>query len=415
MFVAFLAFRFWSQTSIDLVKEMMEKGDVERAYYESSALLESTDPHPEILELHALCALRLSRSSEAVLDLTNLLSMSHNAMHRDRLTALRALAYLRTGDYYSALNNSHSFFAGNLIPNIQEAIRLSELPEQTETTIRRLVSLSPESPSILSKAADFYESVGKMHEFDYYLSKALLFSPGDGLLLSKRGNYLFCHLSDFKEAIALFAQCAPSSESCRSGLQKATHTSDLMASVRQSINSHDFSSALADIEAANSIGSSVCDSASPFFDRLHLINASVLRLANRLEDAYDLAESLIHQSPRSANLLLVRSDILLDAGDFTSAIDLYRNVLEIEPESREALDGLQKAEELLADSLSASSYSILGASPNASLDVIRALYKEAIRSWHPDLFQHPLRKRIAERRTRLINGAFESLLASSSV
>jgi hypothetical protein len=138
----------------------MNRGDVERAYSELSALLDATDSLTDLLELHALCTLELSCSSEAISDLTTLLSSATNPISCDRLAALRGLAYLRVDNYHNALRDCTSFFAPPILPHVNEAVELSSLESPDESTIRRLVTLSLGSRTVLLKAADFYASVG---------------------------------------------------------------------------------------------------------------------------------------------------------------------------------------------------------------------------------------------------------------
>jgi tetratricopeptide (TPR) repeat protein len=141
---------------------------------------------------------------------------------------------------------------------------------------------------------------------------------------------------EFKEAAACFAACPGS---CQLGEESTSAIELLMASLFGSIYDQNFSQFFSEIERAKRLVSELCDSDSPLLTHLQLMNASGLRLANRLEDAYDVVETIGQRSPASADVLLVKADILLDAGDFAGAINGCQKVLGVDPKNRDAIEG----------------------------------------------------------------------------
>jgi hypothetical protein len=57
-----------------------------------------------------------------------------------------------------------------------------------------------------------------------------------------------------------------------------------------------------------------------------------------------------------------------------------------------------------------SAFDVLGVDPEASSAEIRRAYLRCVRTWHPDRFsRNPERQRLADRATKQINAAYESL------
>lgn len=92
-----------------------------------------------------------------------------------------------------------------------------------------------------------------------------------------------------------------------------------------------------------------------------------------------------------------------------SAIEDYQKATEVNPDHREAKEGLEHAKRLKTQAGKRDYYKILGVKRNASKREITKAYRKLAQKWHPDNFSDEEEKKKAEKKFIDIAAAKEVL------
>ncbi|OHT16777.1 hypothetical protein TRFO_41569 [Tritrichomonas foetus] len=406
MLCIILAFRFWQETPRQKIEKMIKEGEIQSAFIQLSDILnnETDSLNPIYLEMRAHCAMLLSMATTAILDLTQLLSFEKLAkIERDHLLAVRAAAYLRIGDYESALKDGQLISNKRLENYVKETELLLNQKIFTTNSIKKLLQISPESPKVLSKATQFFLEMKDYDNFLKYSQILMKIDPTNINVVKERSSFLLCN-ADFNETLKSLSIC-PECDNIRKNTTYLVNFID-------SVQNRDINEISKHINHAKFIVDSTCqkfeiDNELSRF--IKLVNSSLLRWQNRLDLAFDVVEDILSQYPDHQDALLSKADILFDAGDFESAAETYKIILEKDPTNFQAADGLQKAQYYIKQQMKMSPFQVIGVSENSDINTIRKAYKKLAIQWHPDNFKNKLFKNIAEKKMKRINSAFEQI------
>ena len=320
-----LFFRFWSETPKERIENMIRDEKFNEAFEELTNLMNSSEDEldPIFLELRAQCSIMISMARTAINDINKLLSIRNIAtIERMHLISLRAAANLKIGDYQNALEDSKYSSNKRIKQLCEEAARILESDEINYANINRLLSISPESPDALSKACKFFLNNNDYENFAKYSQALLQYDPNNNEVLKQRGEVFLCS-ANFNESIEELTTC----DDCQEIQHNALYLSNFVGTVlHKNINQ-----ILKTIDRARLIVDSTCTRNSLLAAFIKLVNSSLLRSQKKLDLAYEIVEDVLKQYPKYNDALLIKADILLDAGDYESAVKIYKQLIESDP------------------------------------------------------------------------------------
>ncbi|KAM8973640.1 dnaJ homolog subfamily C member 3-like [Pelodytes ibericus] len=113
-----------------------------------------------------------------------------------------------------------------------------------------------------------------------------------------------------------------------------------------------------------------------------------------------------HQNPL---ILRDRAEAYILNEDYEKAVEDFQQAKELDGESEEIKEGLERAQKLLKQSRKRDYYKILGVKRNANKQEVIKAYRKLAQQWHPDNFQSEDEKKEAEKRFIDIAAAKEVL------
>ena len=398
-----LFFRFWSETPKERIENMIRDEKFNEAFEELTNLMNSSEDEldPIFLELRAQCSIMISMARTAINDINKLLSIRNIAtIERMHLISLRAAANLKIGDYQNALEDSKYSSNKRIKQLCEEAARILESDEINYANINRLLSISPESPDALSKACKFFLNNNDYENFAKYSQALLQYDPNNNEVLKQRGEVFLCS-ANFNESIEELTTC----DDCQEIQHNALYLSNFVGTVlHKNINQ-----ILKTIDRARLIVDSTCTRSSLLAAFIKLVNSSLLRSQKKLDLAYEIVEDVLKQYPKYNDALLIKADILLDAGDYESAVKIYKQLIESDPGNIQVQQRYEKGIQLIQKENNISLFTIIGVPENSKPEVVISGFRRAVLRWHPDNFKNKLSKKIAEKKMKKVNAAFELL------
>ncbi|KAK8898991.1 hypothetical protein M9Y10_001287 [Tritrichomonas musculus] len=412
-------FRFWDQSPKYKIEQMLERGEVQKAFTELSNIINETQSFdPIYLEMRARCAMVLSMTAKAIFDLSQLLVFQNLAqIERDRLLSMRASAYLRIGDYENSLRDGKVAFSNKkylynfrlLNELINEARLLISQENLTEKSIIRLLSISPESPAVLYKASNFYLNNKNFDEFDKYSQKFLIYDPTNSEILMKRSIYLMCNANNIDESLNILKSCT---NDCQDLRNNATYLTKFL----NSIQNGNFIQIDSLLNKSSEIINSVCNEGSKLKKFIKFVNMTLLHRQNKLDDAYDIVEEILLDDHNDINAIICKADILFDSRDFESALEVYQQVLSfdiilVNPENYRRINKRITTCQKLIEDQQILPFQVLGIPENSDLNTVHAAYRNQISELQSNDFRSMLSKKIANKRMIRINSSYEKILS----
>uniref|UniRef100_A0A8R1E344 J domain-containing protein n=1 Tax=Caenorhabditis japonica TaxID=281687 RepID=A0A8R1E344_CAEJA len=152
------------------------------------------------------------------------------------------------------------------------------------------------------------------------------------------------------------------------------------------------------------------------FDPTPSVQLNVFKITNRCQrEAGHIAEAIaecneiLHEDPSDADTLCERAEAYILEEDYDSAIEDYQKATEVNPEHRDAKEGLEHAKRLKTQAGKRDYYKILGVKRNANKREITKAYRKLAQKWHPDNFSDDDEKKKAEKKFIDIAAAKEVL------
>ncbi|EGT52922.1 CBN-DNJ-7 protein [Caenorhabditis brenneri] len=152
------------------------------------------------------------------------------------------------------------------------------------------------------------------------------------------------------------------------------------------------------------------------FDPTPSVQLNVFRITNRCQreaghitEAIAECNQILEDDPSDADVLCERAEAYLLEEDYDAAIEDYQKATEVNPEHKDAKEGLEHAKRLKTQAGKRDYYKILGVKRNANKREITKAYRKLAQKWHPDNFSDEEEKKKAEKKFIDIAAAKEVL------
>lgn len=321
--------------------------------------------------LHAKAGLMTGNSRTSINELTYLLAMPNSNYQRMTLHLLRAKAYLNIGEISGAFNESKSIYGNSVISSeIEEATKLFEEKKYSYDSIKRLISLCPESSEALMIAAYFYKKQNDDENFEKYAALVLKYDPSNKEIKHKLTKYYVCKLR-LTDAYSLVKNCT-------------NNTNCQKLDVSDMDNYKQF-----------------CSKNNKISLKERIVEVKELIHRKAYNEAFVVLNSIIKSDPLFKESYYQRAKIFVDNDDIESAISDLRKASKI-PKARSLLERLQSW-------YSFQPYRVLHLKEGSSYDDALMKYRILAKKWNPDRIHQPLGKAIAKSKLSQLNRAIDAI------
>uniref|UniRef100_A0A8C5WEF5 J domain-containing protein n=1 Tax=Leptobrachium leishanense TaxID=445787 RepID=A0A8C5WEF5_9ANUR len=381
--------------------------------------------------------LEMGRKLLAAGQLAEALSHYHSAVDADPGNYLtyykRAAVYLAMGKFKSALPDlskaiklKPDFMALQSSPANEEAQsqleRVNELDNRLEDAweaydqqdyvgsialLERVVELSPWDPSVRELRADCYLQVGDLNKAVQDLKPTAKLRNDNRAAFLKLSK-LYYTMGEHEESLSHVRECLKldqDDKDCFSHYKQVKKLSRQLESAEELLREQRYEDAIEKFEAAIKTESQV----ELYRKRAKERICHCLSKSQQMERAITVCTEAHQRDPQNPHVLKDRATAYILNEEFEKAVEDYQQAKELDGESEEIKEGLERAQKLLKQSKKRDYYKILGVKRNANKQEVIKAYRKLAQQWHPDNFQSEDEKKEAEKRFIDIAAAKEVL------
>lgn len=424
LFLPFLIFSSKCVDPIEQITKMIEEKQYRHGYETAKMYINQfgvLDANPKLFFLRGQCAYYISKFEETISDMSKYItSGSATEDEKKRSYRARGMARMRLGNFDDAMSDAKLCGDNSLKKRINECLTLLKQAQQQEQnerwsnaieTYEQLVKVAISGVDFLIAASRCALKLGDRDKFTDISHKAIQIAPKSAPLLEMRGKFFFCD-SETDMAIRHFKLCrqyASDSSSCTILLKAASTFNDNYKKALNSTSKKDFLTAKPYIETCESISTKRCTEGTKIFSKIYTLKAKGMIAEGKKSEALKFLTNLLNESPNTTDLLLERADIYLEDNDLDNAMKDYQQARKIEEHNKRAIDGIEKVAKIQEKEKNVDFYEVLGLQRGASVSQVKDAYRKMARTWHPDRYSDPVKKREAERKMKNINRAYDVL------
>lgn len=419
-------FIFFSKSTdpIEQITQMIQEKKYRQGYDTASMYITKfgiLDANPKLFFVRGQCAYYISKFEEAISDMSRYIT-SGSATNDEKKRSYRArgMARMRLGNFEDAMSDAKLSGDSALKKRIGECqTLLSQARKQEENerwsgaidTYNQLLKIAISGVDFLIDASRCALKLGDRDKFIDLSHKAIQISPKSPSLLEMRGKFFLCD-SEVDMAIKHFKLCrqyASDTSSCTILLKAATSFNDNYKKALNSTSKKDFPTAKPFIEACENISKKRCQEGSSIFSKITVLKVKGLIASGKNSEALNYLTGLLKENPNSTDLLLERADLYLQENDLDSAMKDYQQARKVDDRNKRAIDGIEKVSKIQEKEKNVDFYEVLGLRRGASVSEVKDAYRKMARTWHPDRYSDPVKKKEAERKMKNINRAYDVL------
>jgi tetratricopeptide (TPR) repeat protein len=413
----FLALRDWVE-SVKSIKSMLALSNFLGAFTVADRTIRregSTDADPLLFYLRGQASLQIGNYSEAVADMSRfLLSGKPDSETRPAALTTRAIASLKLGDLSSAAADSNITGDNSIRESLDQALTSLKMADICETSqdfkhaldhYIHLLMICPGAGYIMARAANAAWQVGNLTQFSQLLARARSIAPQHPQILCLSARYLIGE-AQIASATKYLRRC--DSQPCKDLIRGLRVFERHCEAAESAIAHKKFPTAFSELDQCDRFAATISNS-SKLAIRMKSLRITILVAQGNTTAALDSLEYLLRLAPDNVELLLQRGALLSELGDYDGALADFFTARKIDPSDGRVTEHIRKTSDLQEAELSRSLYQVLGVKRTASASEIRAVFKAKVVQWHPDRYHDPIRKRLAEKKLRLINRAFDVL------
>ncbi|CAH2272679.1 dnaJ homolog subfamily C member 3-like [Pelobates cultripes] len=273
--------------------------------------------------------------------------------------------------------------------------------------LERVVELSPWDPNVRELRSDCYLEVGDLNKAVQDLKPTTKLRNDNRAAFLKLSK-LYYTMGVHEESLSHVRECLKldqDDKDCFSHYKQVKKLSRQLESAEELIREQRYENAIEKLEAAIKTEPHVEIYRKRAKERIcHCLSKS-----QQTDQAITVCTEAHQRDPQNPFLLKDRADAYILNEEYEKAVEDYQQAKELDGESEEFKEGLERAQKLLKQSKKRDYYKILGVKRNANKQEVIKAYRKLAQQWHPDNFQSEDEKREAEKKFIDIAAAKEVL------
>lgn len=406
------------------IKAALQGSKFQEAYQASDSLITKAgllDADPLLFFLRGQAGQKLGKFEGSIKDLTRFLTSGKASAKRKSIAqSVRGWCYLRLGAFEDATADATSSADVTLQKTIKDAKLVLSAAETGERDsnfkvafdqYQKLLRFTSASPEFMGRAARAALRMGNKTVFSDLSQRALILAPRNPDLLEMRGRFYLGNM-DFvlaQKHLKLCMSVASNAGPCTAMLKGIATFQQNEKAAKDAIAKKQFPTAETHIKECEKVAQLSGDDESKLALAVKALTVKVLIAKNKKEQALDLLNSLVKNSPKNDEALIQRGEILMELGDYDGALADFREVQQRTGNNRRIENLIQKAAQLQEKENNIDYYTLLGVPKTASEKELKDAYRKAVIKWHPDRHREPLKKKEAEKKMKMINKAYDVL------
>ncbi|XP_069805635.1 dnaJ homolog subfamily C member 3-like [Dendropsophus ebraccatus] len=277
----------------------------------------------------------------------------------------------------------------------------------TVSWLEKVVEYSPWDPSMRELRSECY-----LHNGD--LTKAIQdLKPATKLRNDNRAAFLklsklYYIMGEHEESLSHIRECLKldqDDKDCHSHYKQVKKLSRQLEAAEELIRDQRYEAAVEKFEAAMKTEPDVEIYSKRAKERIcHCLSKS-----QHTEAAINVCTEALQRDPHNPQVLKDRAEVYILNEEYEKAVEDFQQAKELDGDSEEINQGLERAQKLLKQSRKRDYYKILGVKRNANKQEVIKAYRKLAQQWHPDNFQSEDEKREAEKKFIDIAAAKEVL------
>lgn len=409
---------------IEQVKQMVEEKQYHKGYDTASLYINKAgilDADPKLFFFRGQCAYFLHKFEETINDMSRYITSGKiTEEEKKRSYRARGMARMRLGDFDDAMNDAKLSGDKSLKKNINDCQTLLKQAKKQEEngklsnaieTYEQVIKVAISGVEYLISACKCALKLGDRDKFTDLSHKAIQLAPKSSQVLEMRGRFFLCD-AELDMAIRHFKLCrqyASGSSNCTIFLRASTTYNDKYTKALNAITQKNFNEAKEFIEACENISTQRCPEGSSMYRKVSALKAKELMAEGKKSNALKYLADLLNKDPNCTDFLLERADIYLQDNELDNAMKDYQQARKIDDRNKRAIDGIEKVSQIQEKEKNVDFYEVLGLRRGASVSEVKDAYKKVARTWHPDRYSDPVKKKEAERKMKNINRAYDVL------
>ncbi|XP_066578666.1 dnaJ homolog subfamily C member 3b [Amia ocellicauda] len=406
---------------LEMGRKLLAAGQLAEALSHYHSAVEGDSKNYLTYYKRAAVFLAMGKSKSALPDLSKAIELKPDFLAA-RLQ--RGNILLKQGNTQEARQDFEAVLHGN--PSNEEAqeqlARAEELEGQAEearqahrrgdcqgtvSAMEKVIELSPWDPDARELRAECFIQLGQ-------LQKAIQdLTPTTRLRNDNRAAYLqlsqlHYRLGEHEQSLSQVRECLrldQDDKECFLHYKQVKKLSKQLGSAEELISENRYQEAIDKYEAVMKTEPTVPYYTTRAKERI----CHCLALSQQAREAIDVCSEAHQRDPRNVFVLRDRAEAFILNEEYEKGVEDYQEARELDADSQELREGLDRAQKLLKQSRKRDYYKILGVHRNANKQEIIKAYRKLAHQWHPDNFQNEADKKEAEKRFIDIASAKEVL------
>ncbi|CAB3399337.1 unnamed protein product [Caenorhabditis bovis] len=405
---------------LELGSKSLAQGQFGDALTHYHAAVELDPNNYQAMYRRATTYLAMGRGKSAIADLERVLELKPD-FNGARLQ--RANILFKQGELEDAANDYNIVLSHD--PSNQELQEKTELIEQhrqyqqqakrsfadgdcqtAEEYINHIIESQVWDASLYRMRAKCLESRGELKKaiHDMRIVTKLTTDSTDNMFETSR---LLYQVGDLDDSLSVIRECLklnPDHKDCYPFYKKLRKVVKSLENMKKKMDKNDWMGCLEEGQKTIKF-----DPSTSVQLNVYRLTCRCNREAGHIVEAINQCTEILNEDPSDADILCERAEAYILEEEFDSAIEDYQKATEVNPEHREAKEGLENAKRLKTQAGKRDYYKILGVKRNASKRDITKAYRKLAQKWHPDNFSDEEEKKKAEKKFIDIAAAKEVL------